>query len=322
LYEARLLKHLAGSPGIPTIYYSAMEGDWNVMVMEVLGPSLEDLFSGVCNRKFSLKSILMLADQMIYRAETLHSRHFISRDIKPDNFLMGLGTKSAILYMIDLGLSKKFRDQRTHQHIPYKENKNLTGTARYASINAHVGIEQSRRDDMESIGYVLMYFFRGALPWQGLKAANKIEKYQRIMEKKMQTSVELLCKGAPAEFSTYLSYCRTLRFEDKPDYGYLRRLFKDLAAKESIDLNDGIFDWSGANFDKIHKSVNEDDDDDGEAINGDEDGNAGNAAAGGGGGGNGGGANNGNRETSTVRRKKSQNVGFFSRLLVCCKGSI
>lgn len=144
--------------------------------------------------------------------------------------------------MIDFGLAKKYRDPRSHQHIAYKENKNLTGTARYASINAHLGLEQSRRDDMEAIGYCIMYFLRGSLPWQGLKAQTKHEKYQRIMETKMSTPVDVLCKGYPAEFAAYINYCRALRFEDKPDYNYLRRLFKELFLREGFDP-ERPFDW-------------------------------------------------------------------------------
>lgn len=140
--------------------------------------------------------------------EFVHSRSFIHRDIKPDNFLMGLGKKANQVHIIDFGLAKKYRDPKSHLHIPYRENKNLTGTARYASINTHLGIEQSRRDDMESLGYVLMYFLRGSLPWQGLKAATKRQKYEKISEKKMATPIEVLCKGFPLEFVTYFQYCR------------------------------------------------------------------------------------------------------------------
>ncbi|MGH0181190.1 UNVERIFIED_CONTAM: hypothetical protein FKN15_006418 [Acipenser sinensis] len=170
--ESKFYKMMQGGVGIPSIKWCGAEGDYNVMVMELLGPSLEDLFN-FCSRKFSLKTVLLLADQMISRIEYIHSKNFIHRDVKPDNFLMGLGKKGNLVYIIDFGLAKKYRDARTHQHIPYRENKNLTGTARYASINTHLGIEQSRRDDLESLGYVLMYFNLGSLPWQGLKAATK-----------------------------------------------------------------------------------------------------------------------------------------------------
>ena len=136
------------------------------------------------------------------------------------------------MHIIDFGLAKKYRDPKSHVHIPYRENKNLTGTARYASINTHLGIEQSRRDDMESLGYVLMYFLRGSLPWQGLKAVTKRQKYEKISEKKMCTPVEALCKGFPVEFVTYFQYCRSLRFDDKPDYAYLRKLFRELFARD------------------------------------------------------------------------------------------
>merc|ERR1711992_182962 len=199
LYESKLYKILQGGVGIPHIRWYGPERDYNVLVMDLLG-----------------------------RIEYVHNKNFIHRDIKPDNFLMGIGRHCNKLFLIDFGLAKKYRDNRTRQHIPYREDKNLTGTARYASINAHLGIEQSRRDDMESLGYVLMYFNRGSLPWQGLKAATKEQKYEKISEKKMSTPVEVLCKGFPAEFAMYLNYCRGLRFEEAPDYMYLRQLFRIL----------------------------------------------------------------------------------------------
>ena len=137
----------------------------------------------------------MLADQMLARIKYLHSRSFIYRDMKPDNFLIGLGQNASLVYMIDYGLAKKYRDPKTHQHIPYRDKKSLTGTARYASINTHLGIEQSRRDDLESLGYVLMYFNRGSLPWQGLRANTKKQKYQRICDTKRSVTIEQLCEG-------------------------------------------------------------------------------------------------------------------------------
>ena len=212
------------------------------MVMDLLGPSLEDLMT-FCKRKFSLKTVLMLADQMVQRIEFLHNNHFIHRDMKPDNFLVGITKKAHMLYMIDFGLAKRFRDPKTGDHIPYRDNKSLTGTARYASVNTHLGIEQSRRDDLESIGFILVYFLKGTLPWQGLQAKNKNEKYDRIKEKKVSTTIESLTRQLPEEFSSYLTYCRNLKFEEKPDYNYLRKLFKDLMNKNGFEC-DYIYDWT------------------------------------------------------------------------------
>ncbi|KAF0687309.1 Aste57867_20919 [Aphanomyces stellatus] len=246
LYESKIYKILNGGLGIPNIRWFGVEGEYNVMVIDLLGPSLENLFD-YCGRRFQLKTVLMIADQLICRLEYCHSKNFIHRDVKPDNFLIGLGKRAQICHVIDFGLAKKYRDPKTHQHIPYRENKNLTGTARYVSINTHIGIEQSRRDDLESLGYVFMYFIRGSLPWQGLKANTKKQKYERIMEKKMNTPIEVLCKGYPAEFRAYFEYTRALRFDDKPDYAYLKRLFKELFFRKGFQF-DAMFDWTVLNL--------------------------------------------------------------------------
>lgn len=252
-YEYKVYRILSGGVGVPNVHWFGKEGDYNVMVMDILGPSLEDLFN-FCSRKFTLKTVLMLADQMLARVEYVHAKNFIHRDIKPDNFLIGLGKRKLNqVYIIDFGLAKKYRDPKTHQHIPYVEHKSLTGTARYASINTHLGIEQSRRDDLESSGYVLMYFNRGSLPWQGLKANTKKEKYNKIAEKKMSTPVEILCKHFPTEFITYLNYCRALRFDDKPDYSYLRRLYRDLFFRQGYAA-DYRFDWTVLNYQERERS--------------------------------------------------------------------
>lgn len=241
IYESKIYRVLQGGYGIPGVKWFGSEGDYNVLVIDLLGPSLEDLFN-YCNKKFTLKTVLMLADQMISRLEFMHSRSYIHRDVKPDNFLIGTGVKKHIVHIIDFGLAKKYQDPRNGRHIPYLEGKNLTGTARYASINTHLGIEQSRRDDMESLGYVLMYFLRGSLPWQGLKANTKKQKYQRILERKQQTHTEVLCQGYPPEFKEYFTHCASLGFEDRPDYRFLKRIFKDLFDRAGF-VDDGIFDW-------------------------------------------------------------------------------
>lgn len=252
LYEAKLYNILQGGSGIPGIKWSGVDGEDNVLVLDLLGPSLEDLFV-YCGRKFSLKTVLMLADQMITRIEYAHSKGFLHRDIKPDNFLMGLGRKANQVYIIDFGLAKRYRDSTTNRHIPYRENKNLTGTARYASCNTHLGIEQSRRDDLESLGYVLLYFLRGSLPWQGLKAATKKQKYDKICEKKLSTPIEVLCKSHPVEFASYFHYCHSLTFEQRPDYGFLKRLFRDLFAREGYEF-DYIFDWTIIKYQQAQKN--------------------------------------------------------------------
>jgi serine/threonine protein kinase len=251
LYEAKLYNNLQGGSGIASIKWCGVEGEDNVLILDLLGPSLEDLFV-YCGRKFTLKTVLMLADQMISRIEFMHSKGYLHRDIKPDNFLMGLGRKANQVYIIDFGLAKRYRDANTNRHIPYRENKNLTGTARYASCNTHLGIEQSRRDDLESLGYVLLYFLRGGLPWQGLKAATKKQKYDKICEKKLSTPIEVLCKSSPVEFASYFHYCHSLTFDQRPDYGFLKRLFRDLASRQGYEY-DFVFDWTVMRLQKLNK---------------------------------------------------------------------
>ena len=155
---------------------------------------------------------------------------------------MGIKQHASRLYLIDFGLANRYRDVTSQMHIPFSERKSLTGTARYATINTHMGAEQSRRDDLESLGYVLIYFLKGELPWQGFKASNRETKYSLILEKKSSTCVDILCKGLPTEFILYLSYVKSLRFDERPDYTHLRRLFKNVMIKHQL-VDDKVFDW-------------------------------------------------------------------------------
>jgi casein kinase 1 delta/casein kinase I family protein HRR25 len=262
-YEA-----LSGGVGIPQVRWFGQECDFYVLVHDLLGPSLEDLFN-YCGRRFSLKTILLIADQAISRIESIHSKGFLHRDIKPDNFLMGVGRQGNKLYTIDFGLAKEFADAERCKNA---KGLPLGGTRRYASINNHNGcgrcliaiplVRLLRRgqsslggDDLESLGYVFVYFARGSLPWQGLKAATDDEKDARIKEMKEGLSGEALCDGfLPGEFAAYINYTRRLAFDDKPDYSYLRRLFHRLFRAEGFEY-DHVFDWTEKLFDEMQSTV-------------------------------------------------------------------
>ncbi|MCJ1461607.1 serine/threonine protein kinase [Pseudocyphellaria aurata] len=245
-YEEEYYKQLAGGAGIPHVYEFLYECEYRALVFDLLGPSLEDLFN-FCGRKFSLKTVLMLADQLIRRLEFIHSKGLVHRDVKPDNFLMGTGRRGNVVYVTDLGLTTERRHAQVVFNPEAKEVRHIIGTERFASINGHLGILQSRSDDLQCLGYMFIYFLRGYLPWQGLKVRDGKEKEQLIMEKKQTTSTEELCADLPEEFRIYFDYIGSLDFDEKPSYSYLRKIFRNLFTREGFS-HDHVFDWTILKF--------------------------------------------------------------------------
>ena len=180
---------------------------------------------------------------MLSILEYIHKKSIIHRDIKPENFVMGLNEYSKYVYLINFSLAKKYRSLNTKEQYPINNNIIMTGTPRYASINAMKGYEQSRRDDLESLGYVFIYFLKGYLPWMGLKSKNKEERFQKILNCKIEVSLNDLCKGCPKEFEKYLKFVRKLEFEEEPNYENYRNLFLNVMKKNNIKF-DYIYDWT------------------------------------------------------------------------------
>ena len=319
--ESKIYKSLSGGTGVPWIIWSGRQGDYNVMVTDLLGPSLEDLFK-MCNRHFSMKTVLLLADQLLSRIEFVHTNSLVHRDVKPANFVMSVtpdtpcscsngasdsSTPSPVspssalpepfdgdvvkpvptaplprpatrpqcphhplVHVIDFGLAKKFRDPVTQMHIPFYQHPtglHGVGTSLFASLNTHLGIDASRRDDLESLAYMLIYFIRGSLPWRKLRAPEKLpqEILDEISDSNERRDAEegyspvtatwdlirdskldheaTLTNGLPEEFAVLYTYSRNLEFDDLPDYEGLRNCFRGLAASLGIEY-DGVFDWT------------------------------------------------------------------------------
>ena len=255
--EYEILKDIQGGIGIPRIFKYRQGQKHNYLIMELLGKSIEKLFSD--NEKcFTYKTIFQIGYQMIERIQYVHYKGYIHRDIKPGNFVIGRGEKNKIIYIIDFGLSKKYIDLEKNKHIPYKEGKGLTGTARYVSLFTHYGIEQARRDDIESIAYNLIYFAKGKLPWQGVKTKNKKEKHKKIMESKLANTPGILCMGLPDEFEKLLKYSRKLEFEEEPDYKGIKTMFKNYIINHGDTMN-MEFEW---NLNKSEESKEEEEEED------------------------------------------------------------
>ena len=260
-HESYIMSHLRG-PALPSVKIYGYSRTHNILVMELMGKSLEDLFEEYPEKKFSVRCVCNIGYQMIEILEYIHNRNIIHRDIKPDNFVIGLNEKRKYIYILDFGLSKKYRNSKTLKHYTIIKSKNLTGTARYASIHALNGLTQSRRDDLEAVGYVLLYFLRGRLPWQGIPVRTKEERYKKIMDKKLATSAEELCQGFPQQFTDFINYTRQLQYEQDPDYYYLKNLFLIVLNNQGFKI-DCYYDWDkqtiiyNRNFNAVEKNNNE-----------------------------------------------------------------
>ncbi|KAJ2932704.1 hypothetical protein H1R20_g4395, partial [Candolleomyces eurysporus] len=287
--ESKIYKSLSGGTGVPWIIWSGRQGDYNVMVTDLLGPSLEDLFK-MCNRHFSMKTVLLLADQLISRIEFVHSHSIVHRDIKPANFVIALALclvhlvsrnddghrnhhcyQSHLLNIITVFACMSFMSSPPpgphHRLCQHPHGLHGVGTSLFAAINTHLGIEASRRDDLESLAYMLIYFLRGTLPWRKLRAPSSLpssilneisgsedrrdaeERYNPvsatwdlIRDSKLECEATLT-QGLPEEFDILYTYARNLEFDDLPDYEGLRKCFRGLAEKLGIEY-DGVFDWT------------------------------------------------------------------------------
>jgi serine/threonine protein kinase len=235
-HEHKLYKHLLGGLHIPESPSYGMVKGRKALVTDLLGPNLEQLFN-CCQRRLSLKSLLMVADQLLSCIEYMHKRSIILRNLHPRHLVIGDGKFGMTLYVIDLGLAKEYRHLTTGVHIPYSEGVNFVEDDTFASVNTTAGVQQSRRDDMAAVGYILLYLGKGSLPWQAVARNSEVDSILKLK----RTSSEVLFAGFPSEFAQYLDHCRNLGFDEEPNYSF-RDKFHGLFARQAFQL-DYVFDW-------------------------------------------------------------------------------
>lgn len=265
--EADICRELAGGVGIPQLYWDGGEYSYHAMVFELLGPILEDLFN-FCNRRFSLKTVLMLADQIIHRIEFIHSKNVVHADIQPGNLLMGLGREGNTVFLTDFGISRQTKYEETQDYATSREkwrstDCTLCGNPPFASLMGHVGggiilplsfsplsndsdldwLGRRRADDLESLGYILVRFLHGSLSWDGLMIDDRNEKIKTIHAKKEEFDPSQVGDDIPRDLTLYFDHVRSLGLNEKPKYAYLRKIFRDLFVRRGFAY-DRVYDWS------------------------------------------------------------------------------
>ena len=241
--EAYYLFQLKGGEGIPKIISFGYSGKYEILIEQLLGKSLLDLFKGNNNKKSRLKDMIMVSIQLIERIQFIHSKYLLHLDIKPNNFLIG-NPDSSLIYVIDFGFAKKYRSSRTGKHAQYSKKSYFNGNLKYSSVRTMNGIEPSRRDDLESLGYMLIYLYNLKLPWNNLCANDQNDLAQKIYEFKKDISLDSLCQDTPKEIKEYMKYVKSLKFEEEPNYEYLKNIFLKMLQKYE---NQNYFHFSWVN---------------------------------------------------------------------------
>ena len=250
--EASVYKAIGPNQGIPELKFFLTDSDTAYLGLDLLGPNVAELMEKL-GTKLSLKTVLMIADQLLTILQIIHQKNYIHCDIKPENLVIGHRKQARFIYLIDYGLARHYKDPRTHEHYPFQETHAFYGTGRYASIVAHKKMQLSRRDDLESVAYLLIFLLTNHLPWIGIKANDTETQLQKIRHMKETIPISQICENVPIEFQTFLVHVRKLGFDEDPPYAYYRAIFRNLFIQSNF-VYDYLYDWMSLPSDqrKIH----------------------------------------------------------------------